>query len=71
VIGLYAALVAMIAYALFGSSRQLIVGPDATIAILIALIVAPLALGILPGMQHFAAALTILIRSHLSHRRLF
>jgi len=30
VIGLYAALVAMIAYALFGSSRQLIVGPDAT-----------------------------------------
>ena len=61
VIGLYAALVAMIAYALFGSSRQLIVGPDATIAILIALIVAPLALGDSARYAALAAALTILI----------
>ena len=61
VIGLYAALVAMIAYALLGSSRQLIVGPDATIAILIALIVAPLALGDSARYAALAAALTILI----------
>ena len=61
VIGLYAALVAMIAYALFGSSRQLIVGPDATIAILIALIVAPLALGDSARYAALAAALTILV----------
>jgi len=61
VIGLYAALVAMIAYALFGSSRQLIVGPDATIAILIALIIAPLALGDSARYAALAAALTILV----------
>jgi SulP family sulfate permease len=61
VIGLYAALVAMIAYALFGSSRQLIVGPDATIAILVAMIVAPLALGDPSRYAALAAALTILI----------
>ena len=61
VIGLYAALVAMIAYALFGSSRQLIVGPDATIAILIAMIVTPLAFGDSARYAALAAALTILI----------
>ena len=61
VVGLYAALVAMIAYALFGSSRQLIVGPDATIAILIAMIVTPLAFGDSPRYAALAAALTILI----------
>jgi SulP family sulfate permease len=61
VIGLYAALVAMIVYALFGSSRQLIVGPDATIAILVAIIVAPLALGDPTRYAALAAALTILI----------
>ena len=61
VIGLYAALVAMIAYALFGSSRQLIVGPDATIAILVAIIVAPLALGDPARYAALAAALAILI----------
>jgi SulP family sulfate permease len=61
VIGLYAALVAMIVYALFGSSRQLIVGPDATIAILVAIIVAPLALGDPARYAALAAALTILI----------
>jgi SulP family sulfate permease len=45
VIGLYAAMVAMIAYAFFGSSRQLIIGPEATTAMLVATIVAPLAGG--------------------------
>jgi sulfate permease, SulP family len=61
VIGLYAALVAMIAYALFGSSRQLIVGPDATIAILVSMIIAPLAFGDAARYAALAAALTLLI----------
>jgi SulP family sulfate permease len=30
VVGLYAAIAAMIAYAFFGSSRQVIIGPEAT-----------------------------------------
>ena len=43
--GLYAALGAMIAYALFTSSRSVIVGPDTTIALLAGSIIAPLAGG--------------------------
>jgi high affinity sulfate transporter 1 len=43
--GLYAAIFPMVAYALFGSSRQLIVGPDAATTILLAAGVAPLAAG--------------------------
>jgi SulP family sulfate permease len=43
--GLYAALAAMVAYALLGTSRQMIIGPEATTAILVATSVAPLAGG--------------------------
>ncbi len=43
--GLYAALVPLIVYPLFGSSRQVIVGPDIAITLLIASAVAPLAAG--------------------------
>jgi SulP family sulfate permease len=43
--GLYAALVSMVVYALFGSSRQVIVGPDVAISLLIASTIAPLANG--------------------------
>jgi len=43
--GLYAALVPMILYAMFGSSRQVIVGPDIAISLLIASTIAPLAGG--------------------------
>jgi high affinity sulfate transporter 1 len=43
--GLYAAIFPMLAYALFGSSRQLIVGPDAATTILLAAGVAPMAGG--------------------------
>ncbi len=42
VAGLYAALAAMVAYAIFGTSRQLMVGPEAGSAILIASTLAPL-----------------------------
>ncbi|WP_378941973.1 SulP family inorganic anion transporter [Mesorhizobium sp. ANAO-SY3R2] len=42
-IGLYASLFPLLAYAVFGSSRQLIVGPDAATCAVIAASVAPLA----------------------------
>jgi len=61
VIGLYAAMVAMIAYAFFGSSRQLIIGPEATTAMLVATIIAPLAGGDFARYASLAAALAILI----------
>ncbi len=41
--GLYAAPLALIAYALFGGSRHLMVGPTSTVAIVSAAVVAPLA----------------------------
>jgi SulP family sulfate permease len=43
--GLYAALVPLVIYALFGSSRQLIVGPDIAICLLTASAIGPLAVG--------------------------
>jgi SulP family sulfate permease len=43
--GLYAAPLALVGYALFGSSRQLIVGPSSTVAVLSVVMVAPLAGG--------------------------
>jgi sulfate permease, SulP family len=43
--GLYAALAAMVAYALFAPNRRVIVGPDTTIALLAGSVIAPLALG--------------------------
>jgi len=45
VAGLYASLVPLVAYALLGSSRQLAVGPTATVAVLTATAIAPLAGG--------------------------
>ena len=45
VAGLYVALGAMVMYALFGTSKQVITGPEATTAILTASAVAPLAGG--------------------------
>jgi SulP family sulfate permease len=43
--GLYAALVPLLVYPFFGSSRQVIVGPDIAISLLIAGAIAPLAAG--------------------------
>ncbi|MEI7940746.1 MAG: SulP family inorganic anion transporter, partial [Verrucomicrobiota bacterium] len=43
--GLYAALIPLIVYPFFGSSRQMIVGPDIAISLLIASAIAPLAAG--------------------------
>jgi MFS superfamily sulfate permease-like transporter len=47
IIGIYSAIFPLLAYALFGSSRQLIVGPDAATCLLVAASLAPLATG--PG----------------------
>ena len=43
--GLYGSMLPLIAYALFGSSRLLIVGPDTAMAAIVAVAVAPLAAG--------------------------
>src|SRR5215510_7589902 len=43
--GLYGSMLPLVAYALFGSSRQLVVGPDTAMAAIVAAGVAPLALG--------------------------
>lgn len=44
-LGLYAALGSMVGYALFASSRKVIVGPDTTVALLAASTIVPLAAG--------------------------
>src|SRR3954467_7881292 len=43
--GLYATIVPLLAYALFGPSRILVLGPDSALAALILAVVAPLAAG--------------------------
>ena len=44
-VGLYSSILPLVVYALFGSSRQLIVGPDAATCAVVAAAVAPLAAG--------------------------
>ncbi len=60
VAGLYVALGAMLMYALFGTSRQVITGPEATSAILTASAVAPLAAGD-PARYAALAAMTAIL----------
>ena len=45
VVGLYASILPLVVYALFGTSRQLIVNPDAATCAMVAAILAPLAVG--------------------------
>ena len=59
VIGLYALLLPAVAYALFGSSRQLIVGPDGAIAAMVGAAVIPLVAD--PGQRASLAALLALL----------
>ncbi len=58
--GIYAAIFPMVAYALFGSSRHLVVGPDAATCILLAASVAPLAGGDPARHMALIAAATLL-----------
>src|SRR5450432_2892649 len=48
VVGLHTSLIAMLAYFLFGTSRQLVLGAEATVAVLVATTVATLAPGASP-----------------------
>ena len=57
VIGLYSSILPLFAYALFGSSRQLIVGPDAATCALVAAAVTPLAAGNMEYYQAISMAL--------------
>ncbi len=61
--GLYAGILPLIAYAFFGSSRQLIIGPDASMAALVAVSVAPLAGGDAARLALMASLLSVLIGS--------
>ena len=58
--GLYGSMLRLIAYALFGSSRLLIVGPDTAMAAIVAVAVAPLALGDAGRLALLAAGLGIM-----------
>src|SRR6185369_2579398 len=61
VTGLWVAVVAMIAYALLGTSRQLSVGPESATAILVAAAVAPIAAGDPARYAALAAGLALLV----------
>jgi SulP family sulfate permease len=69
--GLYAALAAMLAYAVFAPNRRVIVGPDTTIALLAGSVIAPLALGdpvraaALAAMLAIACGLLLLLAGRL------
>ncbi len=58
--GMYAALAAMIGYAIFASSRQVIAGPDAAIALLVAAAIGPLSNGDPVRAAALAATLALL-----------
>jgi SulP family sulfate permease len=61
VAGLYATMLPLVAYALLGSSRQLVVGPDGVLAILTATTVAPLAAGDPARYAALAATLAVMM----------
>jgi sulfate permease, SulP family len=61
VVGLYTALAALIGYALFGSSRQLMIGPEASSAILVATAIAPIAAGGDPARYAMLATLLAML----------
>ena len=61
VVGLWAILPALVAYAIFGSSRQLSVGPESTTALMTAAVVGPLAHGDPTRYAVLAAALAVVV----------
>jgi high affinity sulfate transporter 1 len=61
VVGLWAIGAALLAYAVFGSSRQLSVGPESTTALMTAVVIAPLAAGDPSRHAALAAALALVV----------
>lgn len=61
VVGLYTAIGALVGYALFGSSRRLMLGPESSSALLAAAAVAPVAAGGSPARFTTLAALLALL----------
>jgi sulfate permease, SulP family len=59
--GLYALLLPAVAYVVLGSSRQLVVGPEGSVATLVAAAVLPLAVGAGPAAAELAAMLALLV----------
>src|SRR5215471_5555506 len=59
--GLYGSMLPLVAYALFGSSRQLVVGPDTAMAAIVAVAVAPLAAGDAGRFALLAAGLGVMV----------
>lgn len=58
--GLYATIVALVVYAIFGSSRLLVLGPDSSLAALIAATILPLAEGNVERAIALAGALSVM-----------
>jgi high affinity sulfate transporter 1 len=56
-VGLYSCVLPMLVYALFGTSKQLIVGPDAATCAVIAAVVTPLAVG--DSIKHWQLVITM------------
>ena len=71
VTGLWTALVAMVVYAVMGSSRVLSVGPEATISLLAGLAIAPLAAGDPARLVELGAALSLVVAGWALVARLF
>ncbi|TAJ82427.1 SulP family inorganic anion transporter [Reyranella sp.] len=59
--GLYGSMLPLLAYALFGSSRQLVVGPDTAMSAIVAVTLVPLALGDGGRLALLAAWLGVLV----------
>jgi SulP family sulfate permease len=59
--GLYALLLPVVAYALLGSSRQLVIGPEGSVSTLVAAAVLPLAVAASADASELAATLALLV----------
>jgi high affinity sulfate transporter 1 len=59
--GLYASILPLLAYAVFGSSRHLVVGPDASMSSVVAVTIAPLAAGDLVRFESLIGTFAVMI----------